>query len=290
VTAPVCRTLLVESTQDPASVGIAAAIRGSTSVSRLPGTLSLEALERFPGVLLARSDTLHLESEAYVSGLDRAGVKPQAIVFLSKHKAASGRPALTVHPVGNLGEALYGGRPGKLGPTAPALQSELLRALAHRARTDAYPAEVTFEVTHHGPLLEVPSCFLELGSGPEQWTDPRGARVVAHALLDVLSRPLPDHPVAVGVGGGHYAPRFTEAALTKQVHFGHLVPTHAAETIEDAGAMLRQAIERSPGAGGVYFHRKNLPRPVLERWALAARAETIASLDSGAWPSVLGNS
>ena len=32
------------------------------------------------------------------------------IVFLSRHKAASGRPSLTVHPIGNWGTAEYGGK------------------------------------------------------------------------------------------------------------------------------------------------------------------------------------
>lgn len=273
----------MESAPDPASVAIAAAVRAATRVSTTTGAGPLEALERFPGVFLAQSPMIHLESETFFTELKRAGVRPKSIVFLSKHKAASGRPALTVHPVGNPTEARFGGRPATLGPTTPRIQTELLRALSRRVRVDAYPAEVSFEVTHHGPLLDIPSCFLELGSGPEQWSDPKGAAAVAHALLDVLAQPLPDYPTVVGVGGGHYAPRFTEAALAQRVHFGHLIPAHAAELVADAPGMLRQAIGGTPGAAGVYVHRKSLPRPVLDRWLKAAEECHIPILDSAAW-------
>ena len=36
------------------------------------------------------------------------------IIFLSRHKAASGKPSLTVHPIGNWGEADYGGIKGEV--------------------------------------------------------------------------------------------------------------------------------------------------------------------------------
>ena len=31
----------------------------------------------------------------------------------------------------------------------------------------------------------------------------------------------------MGIGGGHYAPRFTEVSLTKRISFGHMLPVHA---------------------------------------------------------------
>lgn len=280
------RLLIVESQPDPASRTLAAALESLASWNKTTtriGDGAVRALQGHPDVLLVRIPQLHLHAGGLTEELERAGASPGAVVFLSKHQAASGRPSLTVHPMGNWTEARYGGQPGRLSPAAPALQSELLRGLARHAGDAAYDAEVTFEATHHGPLTGLPACFLELGSGPAQWTDERGARVVAEALLEVASRPLPEYPVAVGLGGGHYAPRFTEAALTRRVHFAHLIPTHAAEAVEDPRASLREALRQSPGAAGVYLHRKSIPRPARDRWRDAMRDEGVSVLESHAW-------
>jgi D-aminoacyl-tRNA deacylase len=247
----------------------------------------VEALDEDPRVHLLRTHRLHLHADPLEPALADAGLRPEAIVFLSKHKAASGRPALTVHPIGNYGPAEYGGQAGRLSPAAPALQSELLRALATRAVAHAYPAEVTFEVTHHGPLLTTPACFLELGSSEAQWGDAAGARIVAGALLDVVRSGLPEYPIAIGLGGGHYGPRFTEATLTQCVHFGHLVPSHAAESATDAGRLLRTAVAATPGAAGIYAHRKRVDKAVLARFQEAAGAQGVAWLDSASWSPLM---
>ena len=36
---------------------------------------------------------------------------------------------------------------------------------------------VTLEVTHHGPLIEIPCCFIELGSQEKQWNDKEAAKI-----------------------------------------------------------------------------------------------------------------
>jgi D-aminoacyl-tRNA deacylase len=268
-------------------VNIATALRKldewTPSGERIDGADVLR-LAAVPDVRLARTNLLHLHAESFEAAARAAQVPFEAIVFLSKHRAASARPALTVHPVGNFAAAEFGGQPGRLSPSAPALQSELLRALAARARRHAYAGEVTFEVTHHGPLLSTPSCFLELGSSEQEWNDPGGARLVAAALLDVVQRPLPSYPIAVGLGGGHYGPRFTEAVLTRQVHFGHMIPTYAAERIERPQAALEEVLGATPGAAGVYPHRKMLERATFDRWAQALSARGMRWLESDAWP------
>ncbi len=243
----------------------------------------MDELASHPHVRLVRTARLHLEAEPLVAGLRAAGVDPEVLVFLSKHKAASGRPSLTVHPVGNFAEAKFGGRPGRVSPAPAALQTELLRALARHRDAAGYAAEVTFEVTHHGPLVDVPACFLELGSAEPQWTDRDGASVVAHACLEAATRQPPPHPIVIGLGGGHYAPRFTEVALTRQVHFAHLVPSHAADAVSDAQAMLAELTLKSPGARGVYLHKGTLASGPVARWRDAAQALGLPFEESSSW-------
>jgi D-aminoacyl-tRNA deacylase len=121
----------------------------------------------------------------------------------------------------------------------------------------------SFEVTHHGPLLDTPSFFIEIGSDDSAWGDKVAGKVIAQTIIDLLTpgleAQLKDYPVVIGIGGGHYAPRHSDVARKKQVSFGHMIPNYALEAISDR--MLIRALERTPNAEGVYFHRKALKKP-----------------------------
>ena len=201
------------------------------------------------------------EHHLYIDHVDRAvrqtlAVTPDAVVYVSKHRAASGQDSLTVHPIGNWRDAEFGGRPGEVVPAAPGLMTDALRRLAAVGGLLGYA--VTFEATHHGPYLETPTFYIEVGSGPEAYADPRAAAALADAVLAASD---PGDPVALGVGGGHYMPRITDVALARRVSFGHLVPSHALEPPNYAA--LEKAVDRTPHAKFVYFHRKAVAKPVL---------------------------
>ena len=84
----------------------------------------------------------------------------EVVVFLSRHKAASGIPTLTVHPIGNVAmKADFGGKPGVLVPSAPDLMTSLLRNMQVHAEGLGY--QISFEVTHHGPSLGTPTLYIE---------------------------------------------------------------------------------------------------------------------------------
>jgi len=175
------------------------------------------------------------------------------VVYLSKHRSESGRPSLTVHPIGNPGAADFGGQPDTLVPSAPQWMTAALRGLRRVARTLAY--EVTFEATHHGPYLTSPTFFIEQGSTEREWEDREASRGIARVLLEL--RPL-DAPIAIGLGGGHYMPRHTDLALRRRIAFGHLLATHALERASPG--LLEHALERTEGAALAYLHRKALPK------------------------------
>ncbi len=186
------------------------------------------------------------------------GERPQVVAFASKHKSESGTRSFTIHPIGNFDRAEFGGKPWSLVPAAPALMTSALRLLAREAK--GLPYTVSFEATHHGPYLSTPSFYIEAGSDLKAWEDPAAGGAIARTLLNL--RPT-EAPVALGVGGGHYVPRITDVALSRRVSFGHIIPSYACEGMGEE--MLKQAIEKSPGAGMVYFHRKALGKPTLHR-------------------------
>ena len=104
--------------------------------------------------------------------------------------------------------------------------------------------EVSYEGTHHGPSLDVPTMFAELGSSPEQWADLRAADVVARATINACSS-FGDHPAkaVLGIGGPHYNAKFTKLALESKLAFGHIIPKYAISKLDVE--MLKQCVERT---------------------------------------------
>lgn len=246
--------LLVSSDADEASVTIREALRSRWSWSDtgiFQGRPALRSGDR----VLVEMDTLHLHVDD-IDGLSmlQLGKRPDAVLFLSKHRSTSGRRSLTVHPIGNFGDAAYGGRPGELVPSAPRLMSDALRRLDEKARNLDYV--VTFEATHHGPFLRTPAFYIEMGSGKAEWADGDAARAIAETVMEVSAS---RHPIAIGVGGGHYVPRFTDAALARQIDFGHMVPSYVLDAAEEGA--LTGAKRATPGVTLAYVHRKALGKP-----------------------------
>lgn len=178
------------------------------------------------------------------------------------HSSASATPALTAHPIGNFTDAQYGGRPGRVVKAAPAAMSSALRSIKKYCTLQGY--SICFEVTHHGPWLETPTFFLEIGSVMEQWKDPEAGALQAKVLED--SVPEEGYTDLLGVGGGHYAPRFTELALGYKVNFGHMLANYKLEGAgdEDVCRMLREGMEGT-GVRTAYLHRKSMKASAAHR-------------------------
>jgi D-aminoacyl-tRNA deacylase len=207
----------------------------------------------------------------YADDLDKKAVKalnippPSTVIFLSRHKSESGLRTLTVHPIGCYSKADYGGKDGTLVPSAPVAMTLAMRLVHERAKAHGLDFKVSYETTHHGPYLETPTFYIEIGSEEKAWAEVPPAEVLASAVLDVVrAGPVEEEPVAIGVGGGHYAPRFTDVALAKKMAFGHMVPSYALEKAsEDA---LAQVVKKTPGAKFVYLHRKAMKAEEYKRY------------------------
>lgn len=162
------------------------------------------------------------------------------IVVASRHWARSGKPSLTVHPTGNFGKAVYGGRPRELQRTvANPMRDVFLELLEDPPRG----FEVSLEATHHSPTqFETPMFFAELGSGKRQWGDEEAGRYLAWAILRGIEEDG-EAPVAVGFGGGHYCPTFT--VMEREVAFGHVAAKYALDllTPDLVGQMVERTVD-----------------------------------------------
>jgi D-aminoacyl-tRNA deacylase len=134
--------------------------------------------------------------------------------------------------------------------------TSLLRGL--RNNVGELPFQVSFETTHHGPYLKRPTLFIEIGSDKNNWENQPAAQVIARSLLDV---DVQEYPSAIGIGGGHYAPRFTEIALSKKISFGHLFPNYAMEGMtEDRFSETIVNAAKASCSTLAYIHKKSMPK------------------------------
>jgi D-aminoacyl-tRNA deacylase len=187
------------------------------------------------------------EPDPYPADYDRIAdnLDLDYIVVASRHWAKSGQPSLTVHPTGNFGKAVYGGRVRELQATvANPMRGVFLRLLEDPPEG----FEVSMEATHHSPTqFRVPMFFAELGSREKQWTDEGPATYLAEAILGGIKEPG-EAPVAIGFGGGHYCPTFS--VLEEETAFGHIAAKYALDllTPDLVSQMVEKTLDGVQGA------------------------------------------
>jgi D-aminoacyl-tRNA deacylase len=189
------------------------------------------------------------------------GLRHKVVIYLSRHSSKTGLRSLTVHPIGNFSHARLGGFFRQLVHSCPGGMARSIRRMRALAEEKGLDHQVSYEVTHHGPYLNTPTFFIEIGSDEEAWRERAPAEVIAQTVLDVV--PGASGHVLVGVGGGHYAPRHTDVVLKKDVCYSHIIPTHAIAALgtQTMDKMLDFVCE----ARMVYFHRKAMPKTEVRR-------------------------
>jgi D-aminoacyl-tRNA deacylase len=143
-----------------------------------------------------------------------------------------------MHPTGNFGKAMYGGRPRELQRTAPNAMRDIYLRILEDPPEDF---EVSLEATHHSPtIFSVPMFFAEVGSREEQWRD----RDVCNYLVECMLRGIEDEGdarVAIGFGGGHYCPYFSPKM--REYAFGHIAAKYAIPLL--SMDLVQQMVEKS---------------------------------------------
>ena len=165
------------------------------------------------------------------------------VVFLSRHQSRSGQPILSVHVPGNLSHADFGGV-SNLVSVAPAnaMRAALLELERQRTLLGLDGFRVYYEGTHHGPSLNVPTIFVEIGSSEREWTVPEAGEAAAHAAMSAALN-ADSVEAAIGLGGSHCNSRFTSHGLKMPIAFGHIVPSYAFGEL--SAATLSQLVERT---------------------------------------------
>ncbi len=168
------------------------------------------------------------------------------IIFATKHQSKEGIPSLSLHAPGNWRNADFGGKPGKVCTTSALALKFLFQKLNENAQKENYPHKITLECTHHGPLINKPCCFIEVGSNEEGWKDKKAAAIVAKTIADFQNfNPATTDKIktAIGIGGPHYCSNFNKIQLnSKEYAISHIIPEYALPLTE---SLLKEAIEKT---------------------------------------------
>ena len=180
---------IISSTKDIASTNIKENLINSFSFNKIDKKFENDyiyeyTLKNVKNVTNKKNIKLYtINSELiFTDDLDKK-IDADVFIFISKHRAQEDRASLTCHAIGNFGKAEHGGKDRALCYSNPILLKILFIELNNNAKE---PYEATMEATHHGPYMEKPVLFVELGSNEKYWRDAGGGLLVAKSLVGAL--------------------------------------------------------------------------------------------------------
>ena len=234
---------IITSKEDPASMNIMTHLLKIISFSQ-------EGIFQNNPVFVSGNSCIYTinGSLVHAENLDKE-IDADYFVFASKHRSREAVPSLCCHVIGNWAEADLGGASRTL-VKAPALilRQAFLSLQAGQAKVPSH--QITLEATHHGPLLDKPVLFLEVGSSPEFWVHKEAAEVVAEAINNILTKPdVKERPIAIGIGGPHYASNFNKVLERTDICIGHICPKHMLSFLDEE--MIQQALHASGASSAI---------------------------------------
>lgn len=241
--------LIIASREDEASMSIAGALLEKFSFSE---SVRGEDLLEYKNYLFTYIDKKHLYLDNFCADYVKLKDEIQDVIFLSRHSSKADIKSLTVHPTGNFSEAKLGGTEKMLSLSDPGKMSSTLRLMNEHYSGKVF--SVTYEATHHGPLLNIPNFFIEIGTTREQWEDPEALDTVISSLIEERNGHSRD--AFVGAGGGHYMPKITKHSIENGIDMGHMISKHALENIDDG--LIRQSVQKTPDCRGFIMDRKGV--------------------------------
>jgi D-aminoacyl-tRNA deacylase len=181
-------------------------------------------------------DTIHAEH------IDKK-IDADYFIFATKHQAASGTHSLSVHVPGNFGLAGAGGKDGFLCKTMSSFMKYAYRRMVEFNNLEKLDFQVIQECTHHGPCIDKPVMFIEIGSTEESWIREDAGIIISKIIIELVSTHIPKCEEYIVIGGMHY--NYVADKVNKMTDFcvGHICTKYNMDKIDDA--MISQMIEKS---------------------------------------------
>ncbi len=167
-------------------------------------------------------------------------LKPDLLIFASRHRSVTARPAFLVHTTGNWSDtAEYGGKPQDLSKTSALLHKAGFESLREQIEKFNSSVPLECEVTHHGPtILQAPLIFMELGSSKKEWLIKEAGELVANAIVNAVFKYLDfkegkTQRVGLGFGGTHYAPNFNRLITNHNIALSFICPKYYIQELNE---------------------------------------------------------
>ncbi len=218
--------LIIASKKDKAGINI------TTSLSQF-GNFNFHLVEE---------DILHKEN------LDLERISQfDFIIFASKHQSEKKEKTLSIHVPGNpYPRADAGGEPNKVCQGSALFNKQLFENLQTIAKEHELDKKykITLEGTHHGPLINKPCAFIEIGSTDFEWSDRKAAFVIAKTIKKTIEefKENPYNEIAIGIGGPHYCPNFNKLQGNSNIALAHIIPQYALSLTEE---VLKEVLDKT---------------------------------------------
>lgn len=194
-------------------------------------------------------------------------ISADLFIFISKHVSQENHASLTCHPIGNFGKAEHGGKEKALCIAPAVYLKNILNELSKNAKGSDF--DVTMESTHHGPFLEKPVLFVEIGSTEKEWVDKNAGNIIAKSVIGAINKYDGDNKSALFsnqssqdnslnnrlninenksyesvfiIGGSHYNHVANRAMLESNLAVGHICTKYNLENIDET--LIKSAMEK----------------------------------------------
>jgi D-aminoacyl-tRNA deacylase len=167
------------------------------------------------------------------------------IIFASKHKSEKKEKTLSIHAPGNWRQNELGGERKKVSKTSALFQKQIFGKLKNNSeKYHLKDYNITLECTHHGPLIDKPCIFIEIGSTENEWNSRKAAFIIAKTISETINefKENPYNEIAIGIGGPHYCPNFNKIQLKSNIALSHIIPQYALPLGEE---MIKEAINKT---------------------------------------------
>ena len=113
--------------------------------------------------------------------------------------------------------------------------------------------EATVEATHHGPYLEKPVLFVEVGSAEKEWEDKEAGKIVAQSIINSIkdytntaydiNKNNNKINTAFVIGGGHYSHAANKLMLKGGFAAGHICGKYNLGNLD--ATLIKEAMEKT---------------------------------------------
>lgn len=202
-----------------------------------------ETGEKFEGYNIYKKDNIKIYTtdtrSVFCEDFDKK-IAADYFIFPTTHRSESNMKSLTCHVQGNFNKAELGGKEKTLVKSSAVLLKEMLLSLNKFGKDSSY--EISMECDHHGPFIDKPCLFIEIGSTENEWKDENAGKIITETIMDALSKKN-SYKIAIGIGGTHYCSNFNKTILTTDIAISHVCPKYNLTSLTKE--MLMQMIEKT---------------------------------------------